>query len=65
VKAGINGSYGLPQSKFMWRARAIPSIRRLFENIWETDDLLVSLDACGAFRPPEFDIFYLFIALKM
>ena len=57
MKAGINGSYGLPHSKFMWRARGLPTVHRLFKTIWNNDDdLLVSFDACGAFRPPEYDI---------
>lgn len=53
VKAGINDSHGLPQSKFAWHARGLPKVRRLFETIWQNDDLLVSFDAVGAFRPPE------------
>eukprot|EP00026_Physarum_polycephalum_P011280 Phypoly_transcript_11487.p1 GENE.Phypoly_transcript_11487~~Phypoly_transcript_11487.p1 ORF type:complete len:361 (+),score=62.25 Phypoly_transcript_11487:73-1155(+) len=55
VKAGIMGNYGLPHSKFMWRARALPSVHRLFQTIWENDDLLVSFDGCGTFRPPEYE----------
>jgi len=55
VKAGINASHGFSHSKFQWQARALPTIRKLFETIWQNDDLLVSFDACGAFRPPEYD----------
>jgi len=55
VKAGINDSHGFPQSKFAWRARGFPTVKRLFETIWQNDDLLVSFDAIGAFRPPEFN----------
>eukprot|EP01113_Clastostelium_recurvatum_P040102 TRINITY_DN6204_c0_g1_i1.p1 TRINITY_DN6204_c0_g1~~TRINITY_DN6204_c0_g1_i1.p1 ORF type:complete len:316 (-),score=24.34 TRINITY_DN6204_c0_g1_i1:164-1111(-) len=54
VKAGINGALGLPQSKFMWQARGLPTVRRLYQTLWEgNQDMLVSMDACGAFRPPE------------
>lgn len=55
TKAGINGDHGLPHSKFVWKARAIPNIRKLYSTIWNTDDLIVSFDAVGAFRPPEYD----------
>lgn len=53
VKAGINDSHGLPHSKFAWHARGLPKVRRLFETIWQNEDLLVSFDSIGAFRPPE------------
>ena len=45
--------YGIGQSEFLWYARLLPKVREAFSLIWADDDLLVSYDGCGVFRPPE------------
>jgi len=52
---GIAAGYGIGQSEFLWHARLLPKVKEAFAHIWETDDLLVSFDGCGVFRPPEYD----------
>ncbi len=39
----------------MWHTRTLPKVKPAFEKIWKTDDLLVSFDGCGVFRPPEYN----------
>ena len=48
---GILGYYGIGQSKFQWFIRGLPAVKEVFTKIWQTDDLLVSFDGCGLFRP--------------
>jgi len=50
---GIMAGYGIGQSAFMWYSRLLPKVKQAFANVWGTDDLLVSYDGCGVFRPPE------------
>jgi ectoine hydroxylase-related dioxygenase (phytanoyl-CoA dioxygenase family) len=50
---GIMSGYGIGQSEFLWYARLLPKVREAFATIWGNDDLLVSYDGCGVFRPPE------------
>lgn len=52
---GIMSGYGIGQSAFLWYARLLPKVKESFSLIWQTDDLLVSYDGCGVFRPPERD----------
>eukprot|EP01111_Echinosteliopsis_oligospora_P011316 TRINITY_DN3708_c0_g1_i1.p1 TRINITY_DN3708_c0_g1~~TRINITY_DN3708_c0_g1_i1.p1 ORF type:complete len:423 (-),score=99.52 TRINITY_DN3708_c0_g1_i1:50-1246(-) len=52
---GIMASSGIGQSKFMWHLRTLPKLRQAFAGVWGTDDLLVSFDGCGVFRPPEYN----------
>jgi len=52
---GIMSGYGIGQSSFLWYARLLPKVKESFSQIWKTDDLLVSYDGCGVFRPPEQD----------
>lgn len=42
---GIVSTYGLPQADFAWMARASPRMRLAFSRIFDTQDLVVSLDA--------------------
>jgi len=53
---GIMSGYGIGQSEFLWYARLLPKVKEAFSKIWQTDDLLVSYDGCGVFRPPEENI---------
>lgn len=50
---GIMSGYGIGQSAFMWYSRLLPKVRQAFALAWGNDDLLVSYDGCGIFRPPE------------
>lgn len=52
---GIMSGYGIGQSAFMWYSRLLPKVKQAFTNAWGNDDLLVSFDGCGIFRPPEFN----------
>ena len=48
-----SSEYRIGQSEFLWYARPLPKVREAFSLIWNNDDLLVSYDGCGVFRPPE------------
>jgi hypothetical protein len=48
---GILAGWGIGQSAFMWFLRGSTVVQRVFERIWRTRDLLVSMDGCGMFRP--------------
>nr|QYA18863.1 oxidoreductase [Clandestinovirus] len=48
---GIISQHGVGQSTFLWYLRLLPSIRSIFETIWNTTELLVSFDGANAFRP--------------
>mmetsp|Transcript_41933 Transcript_41933/g.121316 ORF Transcript_41933/g.121316 Transcript_41933/m.121316 type:complete len:432 (-) Transcript_41933:44-1339(-) len=48
---GILGGFGFGQSAFCWQARLLPRVRQAFAAIWETEDLIVSFDGGGVFRP--------------
>jgi len=51
---GIVFRNGIGQSPFLWHCRTIPKVKTAFTTVWGDDDLLVSYDGCGVFRPPEF-----------
>lgn len=44
-------SKGLPQTRGPWQARGNENIREVFRQIWETDDLLVSMDSVLCWLP--------------
>lgn len=46
----VNGS-GMGQSDFLWYLRVLPQVRKVFEKIWSTQELIVSFDSAGIFRP--------------
>lgn len=48
---GIVNGAGVGQSDFLWSVRTLPKVRRAFERIWDTTDLLVSFDGANVFRP--------------
>jgi hypothetical protein len=52
---GIMFGYGIGQSEFLWFVRQLPKVKEAFTKVWGTDDLLVSYDGCGVFRPVEFN----------
>lgn len=44
---GIINSYGIGQSKFMWKSRVHDNVIRVFQSIWDVRDLITSFDgAC-------------------
>ena len=48
---GIMRGYGFNHSDFLWNTRLLPKVKRAFEIVWETEELIVSFDAGIAFRP--------------
>ncbi len=50
-KNGIISGFGFGQSRFMWNLRLMPRVKRAFEAIWNTKDLIVSFDGGNVFRP--------------
>ena len=50
-RTGILSFSGIQHSKFLWYLRLLPSVRRIFENIYRTDDLITSFDGGNIFRP--------------
>lgn len=48
---GIVATHGSGQSEAAWRVRVTPAVRRAFELIWGTDDLLTSMDPLILWRP--------------
>lgn len=54
ITNGIVADIGIGQSPFLWYLRTLPNVRKAFAGIWKDDDLLVSFDGCGTFRPVEY-----------
>lgn len=52
---GLYVGCGLGQSELMWTARALPGVRRPFELIWGTKELISSMDGLTMFRPVSHD----------
>lgn len=48
---GIMRSPAFSHSAFSWHTRTLPTVRKAFAAIWDSDELLVSYDVGGAFRP--------------
>lgn len=44
---------------FLWETRLLPTVRRVFASIWDSNDLIVSYDAGGVFRPWKYNIRWL------
>jgi hypothetical protein len=49
--AGILAYGGINQSKFLWHARLLPSVKTAFSKLYKTDDLLTSFDGGNIYRP--------------
>ncbi|CAF3741792.1 unnamed protein product [Rotaria sp. Silwood1] len=47
---GIIKNEGIGQSQFTWSVRGNPNVKKIFAQIWQTNELLVSFDAVGCFR---------------
>lgn len=44
-------SRGANHNDFLWSARTLPKVKESFVKIWDDDELIVSYDAGGVFRP--------------
>lgn len=51
VQNGLVNGKGMGQSDFLWYLRTLPNVQKVFAKIWKTNDLLVSFDSAGIFRP--------------
>lgn len=49
---GIISFHGIAHSNTVWEARCEENIRKIFESIWKTNELLVSFDAACIMLPP-------------
>ncbi|CAF1469233.1 unnamed protein product [Adineta ricciae] len=52
---GVINTYGMGQSAFMWNIRSNRQIKRIYEQLWNRSDLLVSFEGCGIFRDWSFN----------
>ncbi len=50
-EAGIVEDFGSGNSQAQWFIRSIPAIKDVFAEIWQTRNLLCSMDGIGLFRP--------------
>ena len=48
---GIVSGRGFGHSRLAWYVRTLPRVRRAFETIWKTSELIVSFDGGNIFRP--------------
>ncbi|KIR55925.1 hypothetical protein I315_01807 [Cryptococcus gattii Ru294] len=48
---GLYNRYSVNHEAFVWKIRTDPGIRKIFEQIWDTDDLIVSFDGMNASLP--------------
>lgn len=45
--------HGIGQAQFLWDIRQNPAVIKVFETLWETNQLLVSFDGASVHFPPE------------
>ena len=50
-KTGIFNTHGINHSSLCWNIRCLPKVRQAFGAVWQTEELIVSFDACNVFRP--------------
>merc|ERR1712232_1000389 len=48
---GLINKRGAHHSELSWYVRTLPGVRRVFESVWGTSDLITSFDCFGLFRP--------------
>lgn len=48
---GFFNSHNLPQTEASWMLRSLPKIKQAFAKIWNTEDLLTSMDIMIGYRP--------------
>jgi len=49
--SGIAFTNGAGQSDFQWFSRTCPNVRKVFELVWNTKELITSFDGFSVFRP--------------
>ncbi|CAF3060452.1 unnamed protein product [Rotaria sp. Silwood2] len=47
---GVISGYGIGQSDFLWNVRSNRKVKKVFAQLWNDQQLLVSFDGCGIFR---------------
>lgn len=50
-KTGIFNTHGINHSSLCWNIRCLPKVKQAFGAVWQTEELIVSFDACNVFRP--------------
>ena len=50
-EAGIIEDFGSGNSQAQWFIRSVPNVKNVFAQIWQTRNLLSSMDGIGIFRP--------------
>lgn len=51
IANGIINKCGAGQSDLNWYVRTLPMVHKVFEQVWQNDDLITSFDCFGVFRP--------------
>lgn len=51
ARSGIISYRGIQHSDVLWFVRCLPLVKRAFQQVWGTDDLIVSYDGGNIFRP--------------
>ena len=51
AKYGFTTNWGISQSEAAWFIRTRPAVKETFVNIWNTQDLLISMDTYISYRP--------------
>lgn len=51
IANGLINKRGAGQSDLNWYVRSLPLVRKVFEQVWGTEDLITSFDCFGLFRP--------------
>jgi hypothetical protein len=52
-------SRGANHNDFLWGARSLPMVKKTFSRIWNDDNLIVSYDSGGVFRPWKYNVQWL------
>lgn len=50
TEIGLLNDFGIGQSEFMWYLRGNPNVKKVFSQIWKSDELCVSFDGAGCYR---------------
>ena len=52
MQTGVCWAGGVGTSAFQWHIRSLPTVKAVFERVWEGEkNLVASFDGCGVFRP--------------
>lgn len=50
VDIGLLNQFDIGQSEFLWSIRGNPNVKKVFAQIWNSNELCVSFDGAGCFR---------------